>query len=1087
MGWVDLVVLLAVLALVALPFAARLAADSYTGAPPRTAILAPLRPSPRTPAPQVRALPVFLSLSEARVAALAARGTRAEIGAIVALGTEVFGRRGARQLQRTLATPTTNGVVPLPTIVPGQTAAENDLAALLMVAGSSQPIASARPPAALVTAGEVASDLLGRLAPAGGCAARLNLAFLASLTGSAVAAVQRDYGAAEAACPGDPTPWWALGEYESQWTAAGQAPAVPKRQSDPVFQTFARMQQLYPRVAASWAGEGDADMRIAYQLVQRAPFTAIAYATVARACYGRAVRLEPDFADLAGLARALAALRDPWRAARTAGRAASEDPDSADLQAWLLDDLQQAGEFRPASTVAAHLALVHVFASGAALFAAPSTGDAVNGEDTAGPLSTGVATLAPRQLLEPLAVPTAPSGESAPGGAIVNDLSFLPAYTPIPGFGGKARWCPALSRRIDLILAGEPGAALAPVAGAAGDLRPGFEDCPPPGVAARLTGVAELELGRTAAARRALPQGMSLGELEDYRQNLWRAAGRLSHAAIAAAQWAALQPASELALSREGEIAFLQRRYDEAATDFAVLVNRARLQTGHPSGVEANALLDEGVALASAGRAGPALATLGAAAATAERWGGEYVRTNAAPADLAAFSMEQAATASLSADDVRQALMDYAVAADARGAALRTESAYGSPTLPAGTQLVRADALDNNEAIAEIAGGDAQQGAALAQDAIRVDPGDPIFWWTLGLAEQHLGRRAAAIVDDRAALARDPTEFPVANNLGVLLLRAGRPQAAVAALRMTVRADPSYATGWFNLGIALDRTGPLHILASEGAFARARSLNARFDSRSPVPLLDDVSYKTQLDLSEPVPAHWSFASSQSHAPVDAAGFSASLIVAFGLIRLLASRAASGSAQKWLDQLDALDERVPRVRLFLSPLVGIAATVAFLLWPLHHGPSGGWEAAAFALGVLVLVVFVMRVRRVAALRTGVALEQETWLPGLAIGLVLTLVSTGWAPMPVARSKASAVGVHWSGPIALGLLSVVLLLLAAWLNVPITRDLGAAGLVITASMLTPVKPLDGATVGSSAAGALPVAAVVGAAVLMVTGVL
>jgi len=55
------------------------------------------------------------------------------------------------------------------------------------------------------------------------------------------------------------------------------------------------------------------------------------------------------------------------------------------------------------------------------------------------------------------------------------------------------------------------------------------------------------------------------------------------------------------------------------------------------------------------------------------------------------------------------------------------------------------------------------------------------------------------------------------------------------------------------------------------------------------------------------------------------------------------------------------------------------------------------------------------------------------------------------------------------------------------VPVARNLGAAALVMTASLLTPVKPLDGATISAASAGTLPSIAVLGTAVLLLLGLL
>ncbi|HWC85903.1 MAG TPA: hypothetical protein VG388_05165 [Solirubrobacteraceae bacterium] len=328
----------------------------------------------------------------------------------------------------------------------------------------------------------------------------------------------------------------------------------------------------------------------------------------------------------------------------------------------------------------------------------------------------------------------------------------------------------------------------------------------------------------------------------------------------------------------------------------------------------------------------------------------------------------------------------------------------------------------------------------------------------------------------------------MSNNLGVLLMEAGNDSGAVAALRRSVGANRDYATGWFNLGVALDQMGPLHIAASEGSFARARELDAKLASRGPVPLFDNLTYHSHLDLSKPLPANWTFTSSQTHTPVAVAGLSVILVLALGLARSLGSRATPGGAQRWFDVIDALDRNVPNIPILRAPAVGIAATAAFLLWPLHSGPTDGWAAtAAFALGVLVLIAVVMRVRQLAAAHSHLSLRQETWPPAVAFGLVLTLVGAGWSPLPVARAPGEARDVHWAGPTAVAALAIILLVLATWLGVPIARSLGAAGLVMAASLLTPVKPIDGATVSTTALGALPSVAVLGTAVLMLVGLL
>jgi hypothetical protein len=61
------------------------------------------------------------------------------------------------------------------------------------------------------------------------------------------------------------------------------------------------------------------------------------------------------------------------------------------------------------------------------------------------------------------------------------------------------------------------------------------------------------------------------------------------------------------------------------------------------------------------------------------------------------------------------------------------------------------------------------------------------------------------------------------------------------------------------------------------------------------------------------------------------------------------------------------------------------------------------------------------------------------------------------------------VHQSGPLVAGAIGLVLALLGAWLHVPATQAMGAAAVVMAASMLVPVGPLDGARLGGGAATA------------------
>lgn len=129
-------------------------------------------------------------------------------------------------------------------------------------------------------------------------------------------------------------------------------------------------------------------------------------------------------------------------------------------------------------------------------------------------------------------------------------------------------------------------------------------------------------------------------------------------------------------------------------------------------------------------------------------------------------------------------------------------------------------------------------------------------------------------------------------------------------------------------------------------------------------------------------------------------------------------------------IERIDRRIDRVPALRNPWLGVVATMAFLLWPLHAGPTGGWlPTTLFAAGVLLLIAVVLRVRQLAAAEEHLAVREETWPPAVAFGLVVTLAGFGWAPPPVARARGKALAIHWAGPTAVGVLALVLLLLSA----------------------------------------------------------
>jgi hypothetical protein len=350
---------------------------------------------------------------------------------------------------------------------------------------------------------------------------------------------------------------------------------------------------------------------------------------------------------------------------------------------------------------------------------------------------------------------------------------------------------------------------------------------------------------------------------------------------------------------------------------------------------------------------------------------------------------------------------------------------------------------------------------------------------TSAFAARRAGHRDAATRLERAALTADTSAFPAANDLGVLLAAAGDADGAVVALRRAVGANARYALGWFNLGVVLARLGPQHVLASQGALARAFTLDPALRDRKRVPTSDDRTYRSGLDVSRPLPPAWSVASSQREAPARTAGLAALLLGIFTLSRVLTSTGSGrGLAETWLGPIERAGGRL-RGR-FRHPAIAFAATLAVFAWPLVHDPGGGLTAAlAGGLGLLVLVALVARSRALAAGRP----EQRTWAPGVILGLGAAAGGFTWAPLPVLGETASA-RQHWAAPVALAAVALPLVALTVWADIPLTRSLAAAALVMAASLLTPVKPIDGGAIAAAGGTAAGLAGV-GLALLLALG--
>jgi tetratricopeptide (TPR) repeat protein len=1097
---VDALALLAVLAVLGVGLAARYAGSRQPAEPDKGIDLGPL---PRGPGAAVRDLPLGLPAGtvvrgpeDARalaVHALGAPGGASLIGMLTAQG---------RPLQETAAGGRA-GYAPFPYRYPalerlldrapgrGETPEATALgAALEVLAARPRTQLPAMYDGGYSQAAPAAFAVLLRARDGGDCAAQLDLLLLlAADLQPRDDVVRAEAARATAMCPGDPTPTWLLAQFQSQ---RAQSESPPGNPGDPVpGDAFRRavatsdvLLRRFPGAVAAETAAGDVHLRAGLVLLGSQPFTARQELRTAGARYRRAGRLGAGRdADL-GLARTLTALGDPEPALAVLGPPPGR-PVGAGPALELLTTAQEAAHrFAAATGTARQLARwgAAAYPQGAALYpvAGGSSYDLV-AADALVPLSTGIG------RLSPLAVDLQPEEERG-GGASVDDLGFIPQFRDDFELTGSQPSCAELTWRRDALLAGRPQETLdgLPTAFTFTDVRPdqagGLCRSSPQEVRA----VAEQEAGR--AASHAADGTLTPDAVTDIRQNLWRWAGDLAHAERIVREWMGRAgPDAFLPALRLGEVEFLQHRYDDAAADFGVAVRRrVAAVTADPVGdeVEADrARLDRGAALLAAGRRQEATDLLRRldedaqhSAAAASHGDPNAVGTSEAE-DLALVSFHaraQLAGAERLARAWRASAEDYTAAGELLPS-LQTYYEFDRPRL---------GAFYDDRALTQLALGRLADARDSITRALRTDPADPVFLTTAGFIADRSGRTSEAVRDDAAALDSDPRDFTAAHDLGVELARLHEDDRAVAALRRAVAARPTYALGWFDLGVLSDRMGPQHLLTSQGALARAFQLDPALRDRQRRLAIDQSIYETHLDLSKQVPPHWSLAQVHSQAPAAAAGLLAACTLALGLGRAAGAGDARDVLGKVVEPVTGWLDRLPVLRRLTHPGWALAATTGtFALAEVRHLAGRTTEVLGYGVGVLLVAWLAVRARSLVAHRLGQTITQTAWGPGLLFGMAAGAAALPWAPLPAVDSSPDDHRVHWAAPAALALLGLPLLLETALLDVPLTRLLATATVVMAASVLTPVEPLDGKRIGTGSAVAS--AGVLGAAALLALG--
>ena len=1084
---VDFALAVAVLGVLAIaPLAHRVADEQPVAAAAAPAV------ATRASAPEVRTIPVgiesdrpFLSLADVRPVATGALG---EAG-----GAELVALVAADDVGHWLAETAvggTPGFAPYPYRYPaltrllatyaGQasTAELTSLGAALMVLSARHDSEGRREfynaaPAAYATLDHARAD--------GACDPQLNLLALVAADDQPRDDVVVDEAArAVRACPDEPTPGWVLGQFQSQratldWASYSSGDPLPDDAQERATRTFDDLVAAFPDSAAARLGQADAQLRSGFRLASRQPFTARMQLRAAATTYRQL--LNQGVGDAApGLASALLAIGQAKEAASVIGARVDGWTPASSL-GLLLKAQEAAHDFDGAERTARRLHALGeaAYPQGNALFASP-----------------GVVTVEPF-VDSPILVPLSQGADEwisfgvdlqpGPGGAdaTVEDTPIIPVFREDFGYTGSDRVCPDWAWRRDAVLAGRAETALADYPPLSDyqfkEVAPdaGFTWCGP-----GLDAFRELVLAESQPDFR--PTVTTPEELADRRQNLWRWADDLDRAEAVVASWPVpARHSSPLPMLRLGEIQYLRGEYDDAAASFGVAARRARAREWDNDLAVLEALLDRGVALLAAGRSAEGRALLrdvdsGATGGYAYQQDQDNYDGTRGFAVVAYYARAKLADDELRSDEHRAAIEDYVAAGEL--VPLLTEL---------GARGFHPDAVYANHAVAEIGLDNPEEARRLMRLALARDPQSPPYLMTAGYAAWLSGDHEAAEAADRAALASDPGAYPVANDLGIVLADRGDEAGAERAFRQAIGMRPDYALGWFNLGVLYADAGPGHVLQSQGALARAFALDPDLKDRARSLAVDTSTYATGLDVSKPLPAAWSFDDLERTRPLTTVGLLAVLVAAVGL-----ARARGGQrhelVERWLEPATTQLDRLLPARWLRHPGWSVAAVLGCLSVPLLVRGWPGVAAAAVYVGALAIIVAAaMRARLMLARHAGVATVQETWLPSVVVGVVLAPFGA-WAPMPIARAtedvaQGHAKRIHAAAPLTAAALAAALFVEAAWFPVPLTSSLAIATLVIAASLLPPIKPLDGAFLGRT--GAIAGLGILAAALLVLLG--
>ncbi|QPK80464.1 hypothetical protein G7Y41_04910 [Schaalia sp. ZJ405] len=501
-----------------------------------------------------------------------------------------------------------------------------------------------------------------------------------------------------------------------------------------------------------------------------------------------------------------------------------------------------------------------------------------------------------------------------------------------------------------------------------------------------------------------------------------------------------------------------------------------------------------GIALDAAGSAREALKVLDSAL---ERCNDPEASSHLSPShkvEIPALIWQRKGEIYLDLEDLNQAASSFTEVLSAIDAHLLDLNSFNG-RLSAELSALRAAASNNLAAIMLKQGTDPAQALVYAQAAHEADPTSPVYQENYAWALQENGKTEEALPEYEEVTKKDATTFAALNNTALLRYENGEKDEALTLLRQAVTANHDYALGWANLSVMLaEREGFKAALQSQGAWAKAVSLDPSLRGTTEGLRPDREVYDTGLDVSKAVPTTWAFAAhSKPRSP--APGIAAMILsvltglgVALRNSRLapwIASFLVGNRVSTWLRQRMTSRSSAGWHVLF-SPVFAVAVTSLLVVHFSWGGGPANFTILFLAIGLVAFLAFVPVLARQLVspgrgLRTAVTAPESfvvapttppaattvvrgrhfTWWPFTLVAAILAPTGMVMTPLPMLNDpEGRHPRLRTIGFVAVYAVAVVLVVCAVLTNVPVARTLSVAALLMISSMLLTIKPIDGA---------------------------